>query len=88
MNDRLLVIEQGASVTAMVRAATVVVRGLLVGDTVASGSLTVCRGSSLTGPVRTASLAVEDGAYLQGRFETAPASELKLRTFSAAGGES
>jgi cytoskeletal protein CcmA (bactofilin family) len=87
MNDSLLVIEQGARVTAMVRAARVVVRGLLVGDTVASESLTVCRDGSLIGQIRTGSLVVEDGACLKSKLETAPASEIKLQNFPDTGGE-
>jgi len=43
VNGGRLVIEEGGSVAAMVRAACVVVHGLLLGDTVASSSLTVCR---------------------------------------------
>ena len=85
MNDRLLVIEQGASVAAMVRVARVVVHGLLAGDTVASGSLTVYGDGSLVGHVRTGSLVVEDGAYLKCKIETVPASE--LRSLPDPGGE-
>ena len=61
MNGSLLVIEQGASVTA----------------TLASDSLTVCRDGSFIGEVRTGSLMVEDGAYLKCKIETVPASELR-----------
>jgi len=73
-----LVIEQGGSVAAMVRASRVVVHGLLLGDTVASSSLTVCRDGSLVGQVRTCSLVVEDGAYLKGMIETVPEPELQI----------
>ncbi len=79
MNNSLLVIEQGASVAATVEAGRVVVHGLLVGDTVASVSLTVCHDGSLVGQVTTGSLVLEDGAYLKGKIEAVPASELKLQ---------
>ena len=82
-----LVIEQGGSVAAMVRAARVVVHGLLLGDTVASSSLTVCRDGSLVGQVKTCSLVVEDGAYLKGRIETVPGSEIDLQNVPDPGGE-
>jgi len=62
----------------MVRASRVVVHGLLLGDTVASSSLTVCRDGSLVGQVRTCSLVVEDGAYLKGMIETVPEPELQI----------
>jgi cytoskeletal protein CcmA (bactofilin family) len=74
-----LVIEPGGSVAAMVRAAHVEIHGLLLGDTVASSGLTVRRDGRLTGQVRTCSLVVEDGAYLKGRIEAVPGSELELQ---------
>jgi cytoskeletal protein CcmA (bactofilin family) len=87
VNGSRLVIEQGGSVAAMVRAARVVVHGLLLGDTVASSSITVCRDGSLIGEVRTCSLVVEDGAYLKGKIETMPGSELELQNVPDPSGE-
>lgn len=87
LNGSRLVIEPGASVAATVRAAHVEVHGLLLGDTVASSSLTVYRDGSLIGQVRTCLLVVEDGAYLKGRIETLPQPELELQSFPDPGGE-
>jgi len=78
-----VVIEQDATVAASLRAADVVVRGRLEGDTVASGSITVCRDGRLIGEARTARLVVEDGAFVKGKNETG--AELKSQTPSDAG---
>jgi len=75
-----VVVEQAGSVAATVRAGDVVVRGRLEGDTVASGSITVCRDGRLIGEARTARLIVEDGAFVKGKNETG--AELKPPTES------
>jgi cytoskeletal protein CcmA (bactofilin family) len=68
--DSRVVIEPEGSVKATVRAADVIVRGRLEGETVASGSITVCRDGRLIGEAKTARLVVEDGAYVKGKNET------------------
>ena len=65
-----LVIEHGGSVTGTVQAAFIVVHGILRGGSVTSDRITVCRNGSVIADVRAGSIAVEEGAYLQGKLDT------------------
>ena len=65
-----IVIEQGGTIAASVKADYVVIHGVLRADNVVSDHITVCRDGSLIGDVKTISLVVEEGAYLRGRLDS------------------
>ena len=70
VGDCAIVIEQGGTVAATVKAGSVVIHGVLRAGNIISNRITVCRDGSLIGDGTASSLVVEEGAYLHGRLET------------------
>lgn len=64
-----LVVDERASVTGDVEAASVVVGGTLVGDVAAQGSVAVRAGARVQGTLRGEAVSIEEGASVSGRIE-------------------
>jgi len=61
-----VLVSEGGSVVAMIRARTVVIRGAVVGNVFASREVVIHAGARLHGDVETPSLVVESGAFFIG----------------------
>jgi len=66
-SESSVLVTEGGSVVATIRARTVVIRGAVVGDVFASREVVIHTGARLHGDVETPSLVVESGAFFNGR---------------------
>ncbi len=73
--DGLLMIGEGAIVVGNVYAASVVCRGMIVGDIAASEEVALLESASLNGTVRAPVFSVDDSALLTDNVESAYAAE-------------
>ena len=62
-----VLVSEGGSVVATIRARSVVIRGAVVGDVFAAREVVIHAGARLHGDVETPSLVVESGAFFNGR---------------------
>ena len=66
-SESSVVVSEGGSVEAAIRARSVVIRGAVVGDVIASREVVIHAGARLHGDVETPSLVIERGAFFNGR---------------------
>ncbi|HEY1760464.1 MAG TPA: polymer-forming cytoskeletal protein [Bryobacteraceae bacterium] len=65
----VLTIGPNGKVKANVKAKELVVRGSIQGDVEASDRISIMKGASIVGDVRTAGIVIEDGAYFKGGID-------------------
>jgi cytoskeletal protein CcmA (bactofilin family) len=84
--EGVLVVWEGAVVTAQVTAGTVISRGKITGDIVASGKVRLLAPSVVSGSVKTPLLSIEEGVLFNGSLEMAKKAEQPEASRAPAGG--
>ena len=74
VSGHLVIVEAGAHVVGDITATGIVVAGSVEGSLIADERITVQAGADLRGDVAAPRVAVADGAVVNGRIETVPAS--------------
>lgn len=78
-----LVVAEGSTVKANIKAKVVIVRGTVYGNVEASGRLEIAAGGKLFGNIRTAKLKIADGVVFEGKCEMIKNAEKKGKKDSA-----
>jgi len=80
LTDHALTIGPNATILADVTAKVVTISGAVIGTVTAREKIDIRKGGSVEGNVTCARIAVQDGAILNGKFETQRADKSRART--------
>src|SRR5438093_11097028 len=83
--EGVLVVGEAAVITAQVTAGTVISRGKITGDIVASGKVRLLAPAALNGSVKTPLLSIEEGVLFNGSLEMAKAEQPEASRAPAGG---
>ena len=70
--DQTVIVEESASIEAVIDAASVVIAGEVRGDMSATKKITLQKTARVTGDLRTPGIVIEEGAKLEGRIVISP----------------